>query len=241
MMKSPDLPPIESTLSPGRNTARWRDTRREIPPPAYPPAISGLRQFHYCYLKRAADLTLVLLAIIFLLSWLLPLLGLLIWLDSGRPLFFIQERIGRNGRVFHCFKLRTMSPIPGSDRKHISRLGRFLRYRKLDELPQLFNVLLGEMSLIGPRPHMISDHRHFSQALGRIYHRRHDVLPGITGLAQVRGYEGPITTYRKLRGRIHLDLFYIEKWSLGLEFWIFWKTLVLLFHFTPPTAKKETD
>ena len=238
MMKTPELHPIEKVFPPGRTKACQEREHLEEHPVAHPLAISQSRDFLFHFTKRTADLLLVVLAIVLLLSWLLPLLCLLVWLDSGGPVFFIQERIGWRGRPFQCFKLRTMTPVSGSNKKAVSRLGRFLRYRKLDELPQLFNVLLGEMSLIGPRPHMISDHRQFSEAIGRRYHCRHEVLPGITGLAQVLGYEGPITSHYKLRGRVRLDLFYIKRRSIGLECWIFWKTLSLLFRPAPAMDQK---
>lgn len=180
------------------------------------------------YLKRATDLIVSLVLLVLILSWLLPLLALLVWIDTGRPVFFVQKRIGRGNRCFYCIKFRTMSPPEAEGPQRISRLGHFLRNRKLDEIPQLFNVLRGEMSLVGPRPHMLADHERFGRTLGAEYHERHRVLPGITGLAQIRGYEGPVHSVQKLRGRVHLDLFYIRHWSPLLEWWIIVQTVRFL-------------
>ncbi len=184
----------------------------------YPPSFSVV-------FKRVIDICLSLVLLLTLLWWLIPILCLLTWLDSGLPVFFIQKRVGLNGKVFSCFKLRTMHCHPKPGQRRTSRLGQFLRDHKLDELPQVLNVLRGQMSLVGPRPHMLSDHQEFSQAIGKRYHLRHHCKPGITGLAQISGYEGRITSLKKLRGRIRFDLFYIKKWSLGLDFLIIFKTI----------------
>ncbi len=162
--------------------------------------------------------------LLLVLWWLLPLLMLLVWLDLGHPVFFIQERIGKNNRCFRCYKLRTMRETPSE----LSRLGAFLRHTKLDEIPQFFNVLRGEMSVIGPRPHMLADHVAFSRLVGPGYHYRHLVKPGITGLAQVNGYEGPVTSPQVLEGRIFHDLSYIQNWTLASEIRILWKTHCLI-------------
>lgn len=181
------------------------------------------------YPKRAMDIILSLLALCFVLSWLLPLLCLLILIDIGAPVFFIQERIGRQERPFRCIKLRTLRKPEAGHKHRITRLGKWLRNHKLDEIPQFINVLKGEMSIVGPRPHMLSDHQAFSQILGAEYKQRHAVLPGITGLAQVSGYEGPIASRQRLRGRVRLDLFYIQHWSAALEFLIMYRTISLFF------------
>ncbi|MCO6492455.1 MAG: sugar transferase [Phaeodactylibacter sp.] len=188
---------------------------------------SRLAGFPYRYLKRAVDVSLSLFALFFVLSWLMPLLCLLVLADTGVPVFFVQKRIGRWGRPFHCIKLRTMGRANAGEGRLPTRLGYWLRCHKLDELPQFINVLKGDMSIVGPRPHMISDHRAFSRELGRDYCLRHAVLPGITGLAQVRGYEGQVSSRHKLRGRLRLDLFYIRHWSMGLEFRIMYRTIRL--------------
>ena len=176
-------------------------------------------------LKRSLDILFSLVISFSILSWLLPLLALLIKMESRGPVFFIQQRIGKNGKLFSCIKLRTMTT---GHTPRVTRLGQFLRIQKLDEAPQFLNVLLGDMSIIGPRPHMLSDHRRFSQLVGNTYHLRHLVLPGITGLAQIRGYEGPIDSLQKIRGRVKLDLFYLRKRSVALDLWIIWKTAGLM-------------
>ncbi len=201
------------------------------------PADNGSRERHapepfspYTFqMKRILDLWLSVLIMVFVFPWLFPLLCLLVLLDSGWPVFFVQERVGLNGRIFNCYKFRTMRTRSPGHPASTSRLGRFLRDSKLDELPQLFNVLSGEMSFVGPRPHMLSDHEAFSRMLGEQYHLRHMVKPGITGLAQIRGYEGRINSPHKLRGRIRLDLFYINNWSLGLELQIIFRTIWHIF------------
>jgi putative colanic acid biosysnthesis UDP-glucose lipid carrier transferase len=184
--------------------------------------------FLFRVVKRGMDIGISLFAVLFILSWLLPLLSLLILLDIGPPVFFVQDRIGRYNRRFRCLKLRTMRAPAASPSNRITRMGRLMRNHKLDELPQFINVLRGDMSVIGPRPHMLSDHEAFSAATGKRYHLRHAVRPGISGLAQVRGYEGAVTSYRKLHGRLRLDLFYVRRWSLRLEFYIIFQTLRLV-------------
>ncbi len=181
------------------------------------------------FFKRTLDVLLSLIILVFLLSWLIPILCLLTYFDSGMPLFFVQKRVGLKGKTFYCYKLRTMRCHPGTDIKKTTRLGQFFRDHKLDELPQVINVLCGEMSLVGPRPHMLSDHKNFSQLIGQRYHLRHHRKPGITGLAQISGYEGKVTSLDKLRGRIRFDLFYIKKWSLGLDLLIIFKTIEHVF------------
>lgn len=184
---------------------------------------------YFFRIKRMTDLLLGGVILVLVFPWLLPVLCLLVILDSGFPVFFVQERVGLNGKIFKCYKLRSMRPAPATDILETSRLGRFLRNSKLDELPQVINVLVGDMSFVGPRPHMLSDHEHFMRAVGAQYHLRHRVKPGITGLAQVSGYEGRINTLHKLRGRVKLDLFYIDNWSPAMEAFIIFKTIRHIF------------
>ena len=181
--------------------------------------------FPYRFIKRGMDIILSLFVICFIFPWLLPVLSILIIVDQGFPVFFVQDRVGLNNRLFKCFKLRTMGSATNVSRNRVSRLGNFLRVYKLDEIPQFFNVLSGEMSAVGPRPHTISDHHIFRKIIGDAYNLRHEVKPGITGLAQVSGYEGKINSVDKLQGRILLDLNYIRNWSIGLENQIIYRTL----------------
>ena len=152
----------------------------------------------YLLTKRVFDLLFALFVIVFVLSWLLPILFIVIWMDSRGPVFFTQKRVGKGGKMFRCFKLRTMIINDDADIKQaivgdprITRVGRFLRNSSLDELPQFFNVLAGDMSVVvGPGPHMLADDIHFAELI-KGYNERNIMKPGITGMAQVKGYKGP--------------------------------------------------
>lgn len=189
----------------------------------------------YFLLKRLADLLLSLIVCAVLLSWLVPLMALLIPLDTGGSPFFIQYRRGRYGRLFPCIKFRTMVPnkqanwLPASDNDpRITRLGRILRNWNIDELPQFINVLRGEMSVIGPRPHMISDCDRFSFVIHR-YNSRHLLKPGITGMAQVKGYHGPALDEIAIRMRYSWDIWYLRNCSALLDLRILGETLTQVF------------
>jgi polysaccharide biosynthesis protein PslA len=180
--------------------------------------------------KRAEDL-LIAGSMIVLLSPVLLLTALLVRLSSPGPLFFIQPRIGFNNEVIRVLKFRTMyadqsdfraEQTTTADDPRITPIGRTLRKLSLDELPQLFNVIRGDMSLVGPRPHathMKVGDRYYQDAV-RGYAGRHRVRPGITGLAQVKGVRGEIRTIERAKLRFELDTKYIENWSLGLDLWI---------------------
>lgn len=170
-------------------------------------------------LKRAFDLACASLLLLSLLPWLFPLIAFAIALDSQGGVLFVQERNGLHGRVFRCFKFRTMT-ADGV----VTRAGRLLRVSGLDELPQLFNVWKGDMSLVGPRPHMIADNLAFGRVAPR-YHERHLVRPGITGLAQVKGYKGTAATPRAICRRVALDRVYIRKQCITLDLWIMLATI----------------
>ena len=181
------------------------------------------RRRFYLLLKRAFDIFFSLAFIIGVLSWLLPLTSFLIMLDSRGPVFFIQRRMGRNGRTFSCLKLRTMITNEEADEKQadendyrITRLGKFLRRTNIDEFPQFINVLIGDMSIIGPRPHMFSDCTRFSFVIPA-YKFRALMRPGITGLAQVKGYHGPTIDYESIFTRYHWDAQYIRNASFWLD------------------------
>jgi putative colanic acid biosynthesis UDP-glucose lipid carrier transferase len=186
-------------------------------------------------LKRSSDFIVSVLFIAGILSWLLPLLGLLIRLDSKGSVFFIQRRVGKNGRLFYCYKLRTMvtndladeRPAVGDDDR-ITRVGRWLRRTHLDELPQFFNVLMGSMSLVGPRPYMPADCRQFAEIVGDM-DARHQVKPGITGMAQAKGLHGTDSRDRLIIFQRYLwDAYYINHAGFGLDMRILRQTIVLL-------------
>jgi len=182
--------------------------------------------------KRSWDILFSTIFILGLLSWLIPLIALAIKIDSRGPVFFLQKRNKRNGGIFTCIKFRSMivneeadiSPATVDDIR-ITRLGKFLRNHFLDELPQFFNVWWGDMSLIGPRPHMIHDNIKYEELI-EYYDYRHKAKPGITGLAQVLGYVGEITNINRMRDRVQLDIYYIRHWSLKTDARIFFRTFL---------------
>lgn len=183
--------------------------------------------------KRSFDVLFSLFAIIFLLSWMIPLLALLIKLNSKGPVFFVQLRSGKDNKEFKCFKLRTLKVNADADSIQVTRddarftkLGKFLRKTNLDELPQFFNVLLGNMSVVGPRPHMLKHTEDYSRLMDE-YMIRQFVKPGVTGWAQVNGFRGEIKKEEQLRKRIEHDIWYLENWSLWLDFRIIFLTLYI--------------
>ncbi len=187
------------------------------------------------FLKRTFDIIFSSLVIIFILSWLTPVLAILIKLESPGPVFFKQPRNGINFKEFNCFKYRSMT-IEGTShvvhtRKNdnrVTRLGKFLRQSSLDELPQFFNVLIGEMSVVGPRPHMTYQTELFAEKIDK-FMVRHFVKPGITGLAQVSGYRGEIETDKDIINRVKYDIFYLENWSIFLDIRIIFITIISAF------------
>lgn len=191
--------------------------------PVLSPRIDPLDNTGNRIMKRILDIALSLFVIIFILSWLLPILAILIKLDSKGPVFFIQPRSGKNEEDFLCIKLRTLfvnemahtKQVTGNDPR-ITRIGRFLRKTSLDELPQFINVLSGEMSVVGPRPHMVKHTEEFSEQY-KEYFIRHFVKPGITGWAQVHNLRGEITNKELLQKRTDYDLYYLQNWTLWLD------------------------
>lgn len=187
-------------------------------------------------LKRLFDLTASVLLILLFLPVLL-LIALLILVLMGGPVIFCQDRYGLDGRRFMIYKFRTMSVVENGDQPglqqarpndlRVTPLGRFLRQWSLDELPQLFNVLQGSMSLVGPRPHAVA-HNEYYRHLIPGYMQRHLLKPGITGLAQVRGFRGETSTLNAMAQRLEADLLYLKEWSLGLDLRILIGTLIKL-------------
>lgn len=180
-------------------------------------------------IKIVLDKALSTLALL-LFSPLLLMLAALIRLDSPGPALFAQRRHGGGGRIIHVFKFRTMREDGQTDAQQaqrndprITRVGAFLRRTSLDELPQLLNVLRGDMSLVGPRPHPLALNSEYRDQLDT-YMRRHRVKPGITGWAQINGYRGETNTLEKMQKRLEYDLYYIEHWSLWLDIRILAKT-----------------
>ncbi|MBF8964589.1 undecaprenyl-phosphate glucose phosphotransferase [Pontibacter sp. FD36] len=183
------------------------------------------------FLKRSFDIVFSSLVILFILSWLLPILAILIRLDSKGPIFFKQERSGLDNQKFKCWKLRTMYVNNEANSKQAQRgdsritpIGAFLRKTSLDELPQFFNVLMGQMSIVGPRPHMLSHTMYYSTLVDK-FMVRHFIKPGITGLSQVRGFRGDTSEIHQMRGRVKLDIFYLENWSFILDLKIVFYTV----------------
>nr|WP_228236662.1 undecaprenyl-phosphate glucose phosphotransferase [Muricauda sp. M10] len=184
------------------------------------------------FLKRTFDIVFSLVIILGLLSWLTPLLAILITLESKGPVFFRQTRNGIDNREFYCYKFRSMAPNKNADNiqatkndMRITKIGRFIRRTSIDELPQFYNVLFGTMSVVGPRPHMVKHTNEYAASVDK-YMVRHFVKPGITGLAQVRGYRGEIETENDIQNRIKFDIFYIENWSIFLDFKIMLQTVL---------------
>jgi putative colanic acid biosynthesis UDP-glucose lipid carrier transferase len=173
--------------------------------------------------KRVFDIFFSLFVIIFILSWLVPIIAILIKLESRGPVFFIQERSGKNNQPFSCLKFRSLKMNDEANKKQVTkndsrvtRVGRILRKTNLDELPQFFNVFMGDMSVVGPRPHMLKHTDDFT-AIYKEYMIRHFVKPGLTGWAQVNGFRGEIRENEMLRKRVEYDIWYMENWSLWLD------------------------
>jgi len=187
----------------------------------------------YLFFKRSFDIAFSVVVILGILSWLLPLVSLVIFLESGGPVFFRQKRVGKGGKLFYVIKFRTMRPNEEADERPAARgddritgLGKFLRLANIDELPQFFNVLWGQMSVIGPRPHMITDCIRFSFVISS-YSFRNLVRPGITGWAQVKGYHGPTADYDSIIQRYYWDAMYVSKVSATLHGKIIMKTFLM--------------
>jgi putative colanic acid biosysnthesis UDP-glucose lipid carrier transferase len=181
--------------------------------------------------KRIFDIVFSLFIIILILSWLIPIIALIIKLESKGPVFFKQLRSGRDNKPFYCLKFRSMTINSDSDNKQatkgdlrITRVGSILRKTSLDELPQFFNVLMGDMSVVGPRPHMLKHTEDYSLLIDK-YMVRHFVTPGITGWAQVNGYRGETRETDSMSMRVAADIWYLENWTFFLDLKIVFLTV----------------
>ena len=186
-------------------------------------------------IKRFFDIVFSIIICVFVMSWLTPILWVIVKLDSKGPLFFKQEREGLNGTKFSCYKFRSMRINNLSDKIHatknderVTRIGAFIRKTSIDELPQFFNVLKGDMSVVGPRPHMNSLSLEYQRDIDN-YLQRHAVKPGITGLAQISGYRGEVMKRSDIKNRVRMDIFYIENWSFLLDIKIIVQTVLNVF------------
>jgi putative colanic acid biosysnthesis UDP-glucose lipid carrier transferase len=187
-------------------------------------------------LKRLFDVVFSLLAIILLLSWFLPLMAVIIRLESKGCPFFTQLRTGYKNKTFKCYKIRSMKINDEADSRQatdnderVTRVGRLIRRFNIDELPQFFNVLFGQMSVVGPRPHMLS-HTDYYAPLINNYMERHRVRPGITGLAQVIGLHGETKQLWQMEERVNKDRDYLQHWSFWLDVRIILNTLFLTWY-----------
>ena len=181
--------------------------------------------------KRAFDIVFSLCVIVFVFSWLFPILAIAVKLSSKGPVFFKQTRLGEGKKKFGCYKFRSMRMNKEADMKQatkndprVTKVGSFLRKSNLDEMPQFFNVLMGQMSVVGPRPHPLRLNDQFRDIIDK-YMVRHFVRPGITGWAQVNGFRGETRTPELMEKRVDLDVWYLENWSFMLDLKIIAKTV----------------
>lgn len=186
-------------------------------------------------IKRVFDIFFSFLVCLFILTWLIPILWLLIKIESKGPLIFSQKREGLDGKQFVCYKFRSMKINTMSDSVHavendirVTKIGSIIRKTSIDELPQFLNVIKGDMSVVGPRPHLPSLSSEYQKDVDD-YFKRHAVKPGITGLAQVSGYRGEIKKKSDIKNRVRLDIFYIENWSFLLDVKIILMTVFNVF------------
>ncbi len=188
----------------------------------------------YLVVKRITDIVVALLVLLLVSPWLFPVIISLIKLDSRGPIFFKQKRVGFLGKTFWCYKFRTMHRNDAADTRQavrndprVTRVGQFLRNTGIDELPQFINVLLGDMSIVGPRPHMLKDSSDFAEVVTN-YKFRNLVRPGITGMSQVRGCRGPATTFASIFRRYQWDAYYVRNVSFVLDLRIMVETGFLM-------------
>ncbi|WP_299776571.1 undecaprenyl-phosphate glucose phosphotransferase [uncultured Formosa sp.] len=184
------------------------------------------------FFKRLFDIVFSVCIIVFVLSWLTPILAIIIKLESKGPVFFKQSRNGFNYKEFQCYKFRSMTPNSDANLYQatkgdlrVTKVGKFIRKTSIDELPQFYNVFFGDMSVVGPRPHMVSHTHMYAKRIDK-FMVRHFVKPGITGLAQVSGFRGEVETDKDIINRVKYDIFYIENWSILLDIKIIFQTLL---------------
>lgn len=184
------------------------------------------------YIKRYFDIVFAGLFLLLVAVWLFPLIALIIRCESPGPALFRQKRVGRHGLIFECLKFRTMIHAPNAPFKQaapsderVTRVGRVLRRHNLDELPQFINVFRGDMSVVGPRPHVPELDQIYSEEL-RHYRKRNMVAPGVTGLAQISGHRGETRTLRDMAMRVRLDLFYLRRYNFMLDLRTIMTTIV---------------
>lgn len=202
---------------------------------------------YYYTVKRIIDIMVSMTFIIHVMSWLFPIVALLIKLTSKGPVFFVQKRTGFKGLDFDCLKFRTMyindeahTKQASANDSRITSIGKFLRMTHLDETPQFFNVLLGDMSIVGPRPHMLF-HTDFYARQTPYYNLRHEAQPGMTGMAQIKGYIGEINAERELRKRVQWDIYYLRHRSIYLDLKIIFTTIGHVFLKLVPFASPKKD
>ena len=166
---------------------------------------------------------------------LLPFIFVIVKLQSPGPLLFRQKRTGLDGREFYCYKFRSMHVNTDADKLQATEndprkypFGNFMRKFNIDELPQFWNVLKGDMSIVGPRPHMLAHTKQYSQLIDK-YMVRHFVKPGVTGWAQVTGFRGETKELWQMEGRVMRDIWYIENWDFWLDLNIIWMTIKTFF------------
>ena len=184
------------------------------------------------FFKRLIDIIISLAVVVFVLSWLTPIIALFIKKESDGPVFFKQIRNGINYEEFSCLKFRSMIVNDNAHKlqatkgdTRVTKIGAFLRKTSLDEMPQFINVLLGDMSVVGPRPHMIKENDKYYKTVDK-YMLRHVIKPGITGLAQVSGYRGEVEKESDIVNRIKFDIYYLENWSILLDVKIILRTIL---------------
>ena len=184
--------------------------------------------------KRIFDILISICILVFIFPWVYIFIWIGIKLTMPGRVFFLQKRTGMEGSTFICYKFRTMKPNSDADLlqaydgdPRITPFGKFLRKTSLDELPQFWNVLKGEMSIVGPRPHMLVHTSEYETLIPQ-YAQRLTVKPGITGWAQINGFRGEIENIDKMRKRIECDVWYIRNWSIGLDIKIMFRTIKVI-------------